>query len=635
MLRTLFVVVLFFFCSVSLADNGFSSRCNCNDEKSFWHYETILLTQRAADFTIALAYLTIPLELIYFMSTSYVPFKFYIIEFIAFIVLCGLTHLFTALTSMPHPFLFMAALTISKILTGFVSIVTALSMVSLIPVFFLAKIREFLLIKKACELDREVGFLMKQKETGVHVRMLTQEIRKSLDRHTILYTTLVELSRTLGLHSCAVWMPNNIRTEMNLTHEFKPRNHAYSSRYRRCSVPIDECDVSRIKCSEEVEFLSDNSVLARVTGRGEAGPTVGIRVPMLPVSSFNGRTPEEIQMCYAILVLVLPRDEFRHWTHVELEIIECVADQVAVAISHAAILEESQLTREKLEEQNRALQAARQDALRANQARTSFEQMISDSTRGPVYSILGLLSMTRDHNLSSDQKIIVDTMAKTSNLLSILINNNNEAKKINSDRAISLQMRGFSLHSLVKEAACSAKCLCVQKGFGFSTDVDKWLVDRVVGDSRRVFQLMLHMLGLLMDQIASEGSGRNAIFRVFQESECTEERRVDGEAVWRLNYQNETVNVRFEFVIVGHCSVSEELHGRSRSSHEDHMSFRTCERLVKVMKGKIWVVRNHQGSAEGISAVLRFQLRPSLPLPIPENSRTTRSSSASCLSQNT
>ena len=48
------------------------------------------------------------------------------------------------------------------------------------------------------DLGREVGIIMRQKEAGMHVRMLTQEIRKSLDRHTILSTTLFELSETLG-----------------------------------------------------------------------------------------------------------------------------------------------------------------------------------------------------------------------------------------------------------------------------------------------------------------------------------------------------------------------------------------------------------------------------------------------------
>ncbi|RVW56627.1 hypothetical protein CK203_075058 [Vitis vinifera] len=41
----------------------------------------------------------------------------------------------------------------------------------------------------------EGGVMRRNEETCQCMRMLTREIRKSLDRHTILYTTIVELAR--------------------------------------------------------------------------------------------------------------------------------------------------------------------------------------------------------------------------------------------------------------------------------------------------------------------------------------------------------------------------------------------------------------------------------------------------------
>jgi ethylene receptor len=249
---------------------------------------------------------------------------------------------------------------------------------------------------------------MKQKEAAMHVRMLTQEIRKSLDRHTILYTTLVELSKTLGLQNCAVWMPNEEKTVMNLTHELNARN-------LDISIPITDPDVVKIKGSNGVNILSSESALA-VSSLGvssDAGPVAAIRMPMLRVCNFKGGTPELTQACYAILVLILPAEEPRSWSNQELEIIKVVADQVAVALSHAAILEESQLMREKLEERNRALQLARRNAMMASQARNSFQKVMSDGMRRPMHSILGLLSMIQDDNLKNEQKLIVDAMLKS------------------------------------------------------------------------------------------------------------------------------------------------------------------------------------------------------------------------------
>jgi ethylene receptor len=61
--------------------------------------------------------------------------------------------------------------------------------------------------------------MKKKEETGIHVRILTHEIRSTLNRHTILKTTLVELSQTLKLKSCNIWMPSEDGEKFELAHE--------------------------------------------------------------------------------------------------------------------------------------------------------------------------------------------------------------------------------------------------------------------------------------------------------------------------------------------------------------------------------------------------------------------------------
>ncbi|XWS39213.1 hypothetical protein CRYUN_Cryun18bG0031000 [Craigia yunnanensis] len=609
--------------SVSMADNGFP-RCNCDDEGSFWSIESILETQRVSDFLIAVAYFSIPIELLYFVSCSSVPFKWVLSEFIAFIVLCGLTHLLNGWTYGPHPFQLMLALTVFKILTALVSCATAITLITLFPLLLKVKVREFMLKKKAWDLGREVGIIMKQKETGLHVRMLTQEIRKSLDRHNILYTTMVELSKTLGLPNCAVWMPNEIKAEMNLTHELKERNYSHNF-----TIPITDPDVVRIKGCNGVNILKPDSALATASNReyGEPGPVAAIRMPMLRVSNFKGGTPELVQTCYAILVCVLPSEQHRLWSNQELEIVKVVADQVAVALSHAAVLEESQLMREKLVEQNRALQLARQNAMRASQARNAFQKVMSDGMRRPMHSILGLLSMIPDGNLNSDQRIIVDSMMKTSNVLSTLINDVMDISTMDSGRS-PLEKRSLRLHSMIKEAACIAKCLCVYKGFGFSIEVEKSLPDLVFGDERRVFQVILHMVGSLLD---GNSGGGTVILQVFSENgsqEWNDQRR----AAWRHSSSDADVHIRFEIRIDNSnsqsedCSMSEvQISGRRYNSHraEERLSFSICQKLVQLMHGNIWVVQNPQGSAQSMALVIRFQVRPSIGITITESGESS------------
>ncbi|KHN01049.1 Ethylene receptor 2 [Glycine soja] len=600
---------------VSANDNGFP-RCNCDDEASFWTIESILECQRVGDFLIAVAYFSIPIELLYFISCSNVPFKWVLIQFIAFIVLCGLTHLLNGWTYGPHTFQLMVALTVSKILTALVSCATAITLITLIPLLLKVKVREFMLKKKTWDLGREVDHIMRQKEAAMHVRMLTQEIRKSLDRHTILYTTLVELSKTLGLQNCAVWMPNVDKTEMNLTHELNGRNF-------NLTIRITDPDVVRIKGSDGVNILSSDSALA-VGSRGvsgEAGPVAAIRMPMLRVCNFKGGTPELRQACYAILVLILPtgdNQEPRSWSNQELEIIKVVADQVAVALSHAAILEESQLMREKLEEQNRALQQAKRNALMASQARNAFQKVMSDGMRRPMHSILGLLSMIQDDKLKSEQKLIVDAMLRTSNVLSNLINDAMDNSTKDEGR-FPLEIRSFGLHSMLKEAACLSKCMCVYKGFGFMVEVEKCLPDNVMGDERRVFQVILHMVGNLLEH--NHGGGI-LVYRVFAET-GSQGRSDKGWTTWRPSSSSGDVNIRFEIGInssdseVG-SSISSGFGGRKYSSDRvgGRLSFSICKRVVQLMQGNIWLVPCNHGFPQSMTLLLRFQLRPSISIAI-------------------
>nr|AKA58500.1 ethylene receptor 2 [Paeonia lactiflora] len=609
MLRTLApgLLISSLLLSVSATDNGFP-RCNC-EEEGFWSVESILECQRVSDFLIAVAYFSIPIELLYFVSCSNVPFKWVLFQFISFIVLCGMTHLLNGWTYGPHPFQLMLALTIFKFLTALVSCATAITLITLIPLLLKVKVREFMLKKKAWDLGREVGIIKKKKEAGWHVRMLTQEIRKSLDRHTILYTTLVELSKTLDLQNCAVWMPNDNKTEMNLTHELKGRN------FYNHSIPINDPDVIKIKESDGVKSLGPDSALGAASsgGSGEQGAMAAIRMPMLRVSNFKGGTPEVIQACYAILVLVLPSDQARSWSSQELEIVEVVADQVAVALSHAAVLEESQLMREKLVEQNRALQQARKNAMMASQARNSFQKVMSNGMRKPMHSISGLLLIMQDENLSNEQKVIVDSMAKTSSVLSTLINDVMDIKEKNNSR-FPLELRSFRLHSMIKEAACLAKCLCVYKGFGFAIEIEKSLPDHVMGDERRVFQVILHMVGNLMN--VSNGGGL-VTFRVLSYSE-SEGSNGQKWAAWRPSLSDGYVNIRFEFAINNYGSQSEgsssvlQLADRRYTSDgvEESLSFSMCKKLVQLMQGNIWAVPSSQGFAQSMTLVLRFQLRP-------------------------
>ncbi|KAL5208371.1 hypothetical protein ABZP36_032806 [Zizania latifolia] len=583
--------------------------CHCDSSGGgggFWSMDNIFKWQKVSDLLIAAAYFSIPLEILYFVAglRHLLPFRWVLVQFGAFIVLCGLTHLLSAFTYEPHPFMVVLLLTAAKFLTALVSFLTAITLLTLIPQLLRIKVRESLLLLKARELDREVVLMKRQEEASWHVRMLTQEIRKSLDRHTVLYTTLIELSRVLALHNCAVWMPADDRAVMCLTHELRRGSDGV------VGVGVDDADVVEVRRSDGVKLLGPDSVLGSASGGGKEGTDLvaAIRMPMLKVSNFKGGTPEVIQTTYAVLVLVPPSGN--NWGPHEMEIVEVVAGQVAVALSHASLLEETRAIRDRLAEQNRELLQARQDALMANRARDAFQDVMGKGMRHPIHSILGLVSVVQEESLAPEQRLVVDTMARTATVVSTLIN---DVMEMSADRRerFPLETRPFNLHAMIRDAACVARCLCDFRGFGFAVHVENTLPDLVIGDERRIFHVLLHMVGNLIGRTESG----HVSLRVRADDEVLEDSLGKRWDPWRPCYSSGYSSVKFAIGVKTHQSADASSALSRRPSGEGfdlRLSFSMCRKLVQMMQGNIWAILDPQGLPESMTLVLRFQLQSPL-----------------------
>lgn len=296
--------------------------CNCVEPQ--WPPDDLLMRyQYISDFFIALAYFSIPLELIYFVKKSSIfPYRWVLVQFGAFIVLCGATHLISLWTFSSHSRTVAVVLTTAKVLTAVVSCATALMLVHIIPDLLSVKTRELFLKKKAAELDREMGLIRTQELTGRHVRMLTHEIRSTLDRHTILNTTLIELGKTLQLEDCTLWMPTLDGQDL----EFKNALRADPLNVR---VSITHPTVKQVFSSPRAVIISPNSpvCVTRIRcGKYMTGDVVGVRVPLL--DDFTNYHYDAGTRPYALMVLMLPADSARRWHVHELELVEVVADQV-------------------------------------------------------------------------------------------------------------------------------------------------------------------------------------------------------------------------------------------------------------------------------------------------------------------
>lgn len=582
--------------------------CNCIEPQ--WPADELLMKyQYISDFFIALAYFSIPLELIYFVKKSAVfPYRWVLVQFGAFIVLCGATHLINLWTFNMHSRTVAVVMTTAKVLTAAVSCLTALMLVHIIPDLLSVKTRELFLKHKAAQLDREMGLIRTQEETGRHVRMLTHEIRSTLDRHTILKTTLVELGRTLALEECALWMPTRTGLELQLSYTLHHQNPV------GFTVPIQLPVINQVFSTNRAVKISPNCPVARLrplAGKYMPGEVVAVRVPLLHLSNFQiNDWPELSTKRYALMVLMLPSDSARQWHVHELELVEVVADQVAVALSHAAILEESMRARDLLMEQNVALDLARREAETAIRARNDFLAVMNHEMRTPMHAIIALSSLLQETDLTSEQRLMVETILKSSNLLAMLINDVLDLSRL-EDGSLQLDLGTFNLHSAFREVLKLIKPIASVKKLSITLSLAPDLPEYAVGDEKRLMQIILNIVGNAV-KFSKEGSISITAFVAKSES-LRDYRGPDFFPMSSENHFYMHVQVKDSGSGVSPHDIPKlftrfaQTHSvATRNSGGSGLGLAICKRFVNLMEGHIWI--ESEGLSKGCTAIFIVKL---------------------------
>lgn len=582
--------------------------CNCIEPQ--WPADELLMKyQYISDFFIALAYFSIPLELIYFVKKSAVfPYRWVLVQFGAFIVLCGATHLINLWTFNAHTRTVAIVMTTAKVLTAAVSCATALMLVHIIPDLLSVKTRELFLKNKAAQLDREMGIIRTQEETGRHVRMLTHEIRSTLNRHTILKTTLVELGRTLGLEECALWMPTRSGLELQLSYTLRHQNPV------GFTVPIQSPAINQVFSTNRAVKISPTSPVARLrpaSGKYMLGEVVAVRVPLLHLNNFQIHDwPELTTKRYALMVLMLPSDSARQWHVHELELVEVVADQVAVALSHAAILEESMRARDLLMEQNLALDLARREAETAVRARNDFLAVMNHEMRTPMHAIIALSSLLQETDLTPEQRLMVETILKSSNLLATLINDVLDLSRL-EDGSLELDTATFNLHALFKEVLNLIRPVASVKRLFVTLSLSSELPEFAVGDEKRLMQIILNIIGNAV-KFSKEGS--ISISATVAKPDSLRDPRApdffpllsDNNFFMRVQVKDTGMGISQQDIPKLFTKFAENQSPANRNTGGSGLGLAICKRFVNLMEGNIWI--ESEGLGKGSTAIFFVKL---------------------------
>ncbi|MEK2688354.1 ATP-binding protein [Bdellovibrio sp. GT3] len=140
------------------------------------------------------------------------------------------------------------------------------------------------------------------------------------------------------------------------------------------------------------------------------------------------------------------------------------------------------------------LKTAKETAEEASRAKSDFLARMSHEIRTPLNSVLGMLELLKETNLSKDQERYLTLFSHAGENLKALINDLLDFSKIEA-KALSIESTTYNLHSTVRSVFEILQIKAEEKGLNFQLQIDPQVPLYQRGDPTRLRQVLFNLIG--------------------------------------------------------------------------------------------------------------------------------------------